>query len=169
MLTLSERGRHCRTCTALRRTRRWPAGLSCCVRGEGGAGGRHAATATSPPASGAGSLCSALAPAPGCDHTSLSGAAHRLRLGTADATRRRRGSQCGGREPPLAARERACAAAAPLAPRSRRQCQRQCHLAHRAGASLIRLHVSAPGSYCGAIMLVKVRPRGQDEPPPSQT
>lgn len=56
MLTLSERGRHCRTCTALRRTRRWPAGLSCCVRGEGGAGGRHAATATSPPASGAGSL-----------------------------------------------------------------------------------------------------------------
>lgn len=50
-LTLSERGRHCRTCRAPRRTRRWPAGRSWFVWGAGaGAGGaaRHAAAATSP-------------------------------------------------------------------------------------------------------------------------
>lgn len=36
-LTLSERGRHCRTCTVRRRTRRWPAGRSWWRGGEAGA------------------------------------------------------------------------------------------------------------------------------------
>lgn len=50
LLTLSERDRHCRTCTVPRRTRRWPAGRSWWERGGAGARGeaRHAAAASSP-------------------------------------------------------------------------------------------------------------------------
>lgn len=52
-LTLSGRGRHCRTCKVRRRTRRWPAGRSWCAGGRRGRGrpARHAAAASSPPAS----------------------------------------------------------------------------------------------------------------------
>lgn len=52
-LTLSGRGRHCKTCRVRRRTRRWPAGRSWCVSGGRGAGAggaaRHAAAASSAP------------------------------------------------------------------------------------------------------------------------
>lgn len=53
VLTLSGRGRHCKTCRVRRRTRRWPAGRSWCVCGGRGAGAgraaRHAAAASSAP------------------------------------------------------------------------------------------------------------------------
>lgn len=110
-LTLSERGRHCRTCKVPRRTRRWLAGRSWFVWGAGASAGgaaRHAAAATSPhgawPASPHGTAVrTALHSRPHPHTTRDAGSATvgRVRLARTDLTQPLTptyGSQCGNQE-----------------------------------------------------------------------